>query len=399
MPANTDPIEFDLPVSGVGMSTRELLLRLGFKPLEVRWTDRQPGYVYDFGNLLLSVAELTNSYLRPAMVFSGNWRDKNSFNSINLELPLTVECYEQGVALIAHCVGSRFIPMIPTEWLEQGRKLKDYLPGKRQMRLYDKRPKCFVEADWFKVAAKRLIALGAAADLNAKSVVSFDGSILKFETGKDVVAMPAQGEAWQHKYYCRTSNLQHISKRTPTSGVWLSVWEERLSIGRLRVNIESVKNMNVDSIANGEQSLREDRMKAPVAWCPTGIDEVLGSVLIQRGEINESQWWDALSDRVTRLAMQEPDPVKAVKWATNLMEVETFGAVTTTADPRQAGGCLVDGNWKLRENLKVYMNRYERPFPAEAVTDNLEIREVIEGTNLEQWVHIAIAYSSPSNMD
>ena len=52
-PEQIPTAEFDLPVTGVGMSTRSLLLGLGFRPVQARWTDQQPGYQYDFGNFVL----------------------------------------------------------------------------------------------------------------------------------------------------------------------------------------------------------------------------------------------------------------------------------------------------------------------------------------------------------
>jgi len=222
------------------MSTRSLLLELGFKPVHAQWTDQQPGYQYDFGNLVLVASELTSMYLRPYMQFSGVWRGRNSMGMVDFGLLLTVECYEQGLALIADGLGRNFKPLIPTDWLEQGHQLKDYLPGKRRMRLYHKRPQCFVEADWFKVAAKKLISLGTAADEEAIFSVSFRDSVLRLDVGQDVVVMTAQGDAWEHQYRCRTSGLLHISKRTPKAGVWLSAWEDRFHIGRRALKIESV---------------------------------------------------------------------------------------------------------------------------------------------------------------
>ncbi len=97
--------------------------------------------------------------------------------------------------------------------------------------------------------------------------------------------------------------------------------------------------------------------------------------------------------------MREANPVEAVRWATNLMEHETYGAVSATSEPDQAGGFLVKGNWQLQEHLQVYMNRDGSPFPSEAMIDDLQTREVLEESNLEQWVNLAIAYSSPSSMD
>ena len=221
------------------MSTRHLLRGLGFQPVQAQWTEQQPGYQYDFGNLVLEVAELNSFSLTRVMHFSGVQSGTHSVPMAELELPLNVECYEQGLALLSHALGRDFRPLIPTDWLDQGRRLEAYLPGKRRGRAYEKRPQCYVDADWFRVAAKKLIALGAASNADDSFTVSFQDSILRFDTEQDVVVVPAQGLSWNCQYRCRTTCLTQISKRTLKTGVWLSVWEAKLSIGRAVLNVDT----------------------------------------------------------------------------------------------------------------------------------------------------------------
>ena len=281
------------------MSTRALLLGMGFQTVEAAWTEQQPGYQYDFGNFMLEASELMSLHFQRVMQFSGVQSDQRSIKEVDFQLPLNVECYEQGVALIANGIGRNFKPLIPTDWLEQGRQLQDYLPGMREIRLYDKRPQCLVEADWFKVAAKRLMAVGTTAKENATTDISFREHFLRFDTGQDVIVMPAHGDEWQQEYRCQTSAFQHISKRTPKAGVWFSVWGGNFMIGPLGLKAEPVEVKRVDTLPDRNRSRAIDQAEPLIAWCPSGIDQGLGAVLIRRGQVTQSQWWDALSERVT----------------------------------------------------------------------------------------------------
>jgi hypothetical protein len=216
---------------GPPIRARALLRALGFEPVTARFTDEQPGYRYDFGNWVLEASVLTSHYLSRVMQFSGVISGRDSISMVDFALPLELESYEQGVALIAFGLPHHFVPSIPTPWLEQGRGWGEHLPGEREMRIYRARPQCHVEAEWFRVAAKKLRLIAETSDSTKACAVSFQGGVLKFDLADIVIAMPATGNHWPSTYQVEVKHLVHISKRTHSDGVHLGVWQKKLTIG------------------------------------------------------------------------------------------------------------------------------------------------------------------------
>ena len=238
-----DPLEPDAadPTDGeIGppIKARALLESLGFKPVIAEFTDEQPGYRYDFGNWALEASVLTNRYFYQVMQFSGVLSDERSISMIDFALLLEVESYEQGVALIAYGIPSDFTPLHPTPWLEQGRAWEEHLPGRRERRLYQRRPQCHVDADWFRVASKKLRSIGQAADADVVFTLTYRDEILKFDLPGYTLVMSATGKSWPRSYRCRVQGLRHLSKRTPSRGVPVSIWNECLAIGNLTLKLE-----------------------------------------------------------------------------------------------------------------------------------------------------------------
>ena len=114
------------------MDTRTVFRDLGFEEDWEAFTDQPPAYLYDFGNLLLCAAQCTSSRsFRPIFLIGGVKRGPRSLGQVVFELPLTVDSFEQGVALIAHAVGTDFDPLVPTPWLSDGRQWRGHLPWLR----------------------------------------------------------------------------------------------------------------------------------------------------------------------------------------------------------------------------------------------------------------------------
>jgi hypothetical protein len=227
------------PMGGIRMKTRALLVDLRFQTEVARYTDQQPGYHYDFGNLVLHVSQVTNEYLRQTMLFTGTAYSPRSIGSVEFSLPLDVESYEQGVALIAYNIGQDFKPTRPTPWLLLGRMWEEHLPGRRELRLFQQRPQCNVEADWFRVAVKKLMACGENAAEGAYFSVSFAGNVLTVALPDQQLVMPATGKDWPQAYQCLASGLRHLPRRTPSIGVSVSIWDGCLTIGRLQLPVQN----------------------------------------------------------------------------------------------------------------------------------------------------------------
>ena len=226
------------PPSSTRMSTRDLLVDLGFKAVIAEYTDQQPGYQYDFGNFILEASQVTGNSYQSEMYFAGIMSTERTHGMVEFSLLLDVESYEQGVTLIAHNIGRHFNPTRATPWLSLGRMWEEHFPGRREARLYAQRPHCHVEAEWFRVAVKKLIDHGSKAEDTQVFKVTFMSSVLKFELPNQILVMPAKGKDWSDSYICLSKGLVHISNRTPSEGIRLGIWKGELVIGRSHLRIE-----------------------------------------------------------------------------------------------------------------------------------------------------------------
>ncbi len=250
------------------MSTRKLLVELKFETVVAQYTDQQPGYRYNFGNFVLNASQVTSEYLRPEILFTGIMSTPRVCGMVEFSLPLEVESYEQGVALIAYNIGRNFTPTRATPWLLLGRMWEEHLPGRHEMRLYKQRPQCHVNAEWFRVAVKKLIAAGEKASDESRFTVTFRDSVLKFDLAGEILAMPAAGNSWKQVCQCRTRELMRLSKRTPSSGMPFCIWDNCLLIGNRRVRLEALPVAAESASASSAGSLTSE------ATCPMSKDDL-----------------------------------------------------------------------------------------------------------------------------
>jgi hypothetical protein len=135
-----------------------------------------------------------------------------------------------------------------------------------------------------------------------------------------------------------------------------------------------------------------------IAWAPKGliVPIELVAVFIKPGEITESLWLNALSNRVVKMALASDDPEHATLFACKLMR-EYLGYFTDD-NPHQAGQFLVEDNWTLRESICCsVIDKY--PFPDIAFENNQDAYLAIQETDLELWVDLALAQMSSSSLD
>ena len=111
-------------------NTRDILAILGFEEVHGLMTDQEPSYLIDLGNARVEITQIMNMRFAKVLQMSGAYASPNgrSVHQIDFGLPLSVESFEQGIALLVHGLGSNFEPEIPTPWIELGRKWKDRLP-------------------------------------------------------------------------------------------------------------------------------------------------------------------------------------------------------------------------------------------------------------------------------
>lgn len=212
------------------MHTRSLFKTLGFQEDWNAIADELPAYSYDFGNLVLTAAQVISRNFVPVFLFLGVIRDDRSVGMVQFEMPLQVESLEQGVAWISSGLGTRFQPHIPTPWLADGREWKDHLPWMRERKAYELRPQCTIKKDWFRVAAKELRAVATTASESDLGWLIFDGEALRVSVRGTTVIVPATGTAWDSRYSIRAKHLDHLPKRL-TDPVVVSVWDAKLKIG------------------------------------------------------------------------------------------------------------------------------------------------------------------------
>jgi hypothetical protein len=217
-------------VDPVTITAAAVLERIGFR------SDKAgDGYSFDFGSLRLDALPcMSPRTFEDVVLFTGVWSDGRTIAQVQFETPDAFESFEQGVAWIADGLGrSRFRPASPVAWLDQGRAWRDRLPWVPAQAAYDARPRCTVGREWFRLPGAHLRAVaedGAPVDL---ATFAFDGRVLTVTAGSSVLPMPAEGVAWSAQYGVPLSGLRALPKRLILPSVVISVWEGRMSIGRL----------------------------------------------------------------------------------------------------------------------------------------------------------------------
>ena len=174
------------------MKTREVLLALGFWPDEAR----PDSLSFDFGTLVLESAQVLSLPGGFVVAFCGVQSTSRAIRQYDFKLPCMLESLDRGKALIADYLRN-FTPAVPCDWLEEGRALPHLSPWERKRLAYEARPKCLIERDWSRLAAKRLRSLAEVADETAVIEIIFDGRTISFQSLTETIAMRATGDAWE----------------------------------------------------------------------------------------------------------------------------------------------------------------------------------------------------------
>lgn len=127
-----------------------------------------------------------------------------------------------------------------------------------------------------------------------------------------------------------------------------------------------------------------------VAWAPKGYSAPIEliAVKIKPGRVTERDWREALSDRVSQLAIKEPESLPMACRALD---------VPMTEELYQAGQSLVLHNLVLIQALDLNLIG-DNPFPATVGEPSQEAQEALELT-LGEWVAHALSMVSESNLD
>ncbi len=130
---------------------------------------------------------------------------------------------------------------------------------------------------------------------------------------------------------------------------------------------------------------------ALVAWSPEGYlaPTTLLAVMLPPGPVTERQWWEALADRVTKMAVEAG--IEATEEACQMLDL------AMPNEPEEAGQFLVLGNLNLLTHLDCAVIDKE-PFPA-TVSHNPDAQEAIEESDLMMWTELARIMVSASSLD
>ena len=130
-----------------------------------------------------------------------------------------------------------------------------------------------------------------------------------------------------------------------------------------------------------------------IAWYPEEIvaPPELTAVLVPKGQLSQKEWIEALSERVSKLAAQEEDPLESANKACqslNLPEVD---------NANQLGDALVKYNLDLLTNLNVVQK--DNQFPAQVSEEKELARQALKDVSLANWVELALYQVSVSSLD
>jgi hypothetical protein len=221
----------------------DALKELGFSPDSTVISDDMPGLSFDFGNFKLSASVVINKSFKPVVLFGGVLATPRTLTEVCFELPRMVASRQQVVAFLAYYLdkqasesGSVFHPAREVDWISEGRQNRHLLPWAAEMAAYRSRPHCSVQRDWLRLALKRLAELLGQLDAAAEVEIGFDGSVLLIRCSDEVVAMSAHGRPWRTQFTIPAGNLTHLPKRLGRDEIEISVWDGRLSIGRVSLH-------------------------------------------------------------------------------------------------------------------------------------------------------------------
>lgn len=201
----------------------------------------QPAYRMRFGPYEVEAAVFTNRCFRETFFLSGIINTGRTLSPIESELPLEVDSREQGLAMLAYCLRSEIPEHLKPDWLRAGEEFREHLPWEKDREEYRKRPLCFIDREWMRIACRKLREHASGAVEYDTTSFYFDGAVLKIfahatesSARRLCLAMPAEGDAWMERNWVSTWRLESLPRRLMTRLVEVSVWQGFLVIANHR---------------------------------------------------------------------------------------------------------------------------------------------------------------------
>lgn len=320
------------------LPTREVFEALGFEEFHGQFAEVQPSFAMRIGGHRVTFDQVTNEYLRPVFLVSGVVSTSRSIGMIQLDMPIEVADFDQGVAWIAYALRGYFNEADKPQWLRDGEQLQGELPWARNATkhaaLRAARPVCNVDRSWLRLALNDLRARAVNAEPLDVVEVMFDGETLTIRGGGKLLSMPASGTAWPDPFHVAFTALMHLPKRLMRSPVVVDIWQGSLGIDRYRFNLVTLCGKRLPF--------------ATIAWTPPASQSGLGTILL-----NE-QPHQALTPQAYRAALQSRLEIlieAAGDDAPGLLKkvAENEPALSPRGSPRQIAELLVARSDWLRE--------------------------------------------------
>lgn len=200
-----------------------VLRRIGFLPT-------LDGLQFDFGNCKLKSIEGMTPQFYYGISFFGFWRTNRKMGELVFSLPLEVESYEHGIALIAYYLRHAELEIKP-KWLIEGLSLSELLPWEIERRKYRENPRAIIEHEWFRVIVKKLLEASKNSTEADVTTFSFDGAVLHIVCNGINIVCSATGKEWQSAATVKTKSLVFLPKRISKKNVQIYIWQDKLHIG------------------------------------------------------------------------------------------------------------------------------------------------------------------------
>ncbi len=213
------------------ISLHSILIKIGFLPSEI-------GLKLDLENCKLEAFQGYNRYFQEGYSFFGYYFSGRSAGEFDFFLPLQLESYEQGIALLAYYLRNTDLEIKP-DWLNEGLLLKEYLPWEKVAKAYNENPKATIEHEWFRVLAAKIKLLAFTAPDEDLTTLSFDGTLLKVVCNNEIYVISGLGTDWQRTAKVKTQSLNLLPQRIPKRNVEVFIWEDKLHIGNRIFDLET----------------------------------------------------------------------------------------------------------------------------------------------------------------
>lgn len=331
---------------------REVFKALGFDEFHNPLADVSPSFSTRIGGHRVTFDQFTSQYLAPVFSVSGIVTKVRSIGFIQLDIPIEVADFEQGVAWIAYAMRGMFDDDDKPPWLRDGEQWQHTLPWQREAARYAAlraaRPHCTVARDWFRLAANDLSARAVGAGSTEVADVMFDGETLTIRAGGRLLTMAGTGDAWPQPANVSFAALTRLKKRLMHDPVTIDIWEGRLGVDRDAFNLVTPSGKKLPY--------------ATIAWTPPGSQRGLGTILLkaQPHEVLTPQAYRfALQSRLENLIEATGDDAP---WMLKAVEANEPG-LSVSGSPAQIAELLVENSSWLCERAGIPATPVLAPLP------------------------------------